>query len=609
MSSSHRGSASSSRQRGRIVSNETRTRSTDRFKWTYEQEKKLIELFDLAISTNKYTLKDPTALGRDYIVGQFNLAFNMNITYGFFKNKLDEFKKSYKMWKFLMKSTGISVDPETSMIYASPEWWDNHEAGCRLTKSFNREPPKFWDIMLESILEEVNNVGDVRVVHTLVADEGVVCIDQVEAQELMLEVVHEEVGENNHLRQQCKKLLLGLEIFNDKVYNNFFLAEALFLDLQVTKHTKFYWKCLNTLQDTYEDKLQLLEAMTCDSRNNEDISKQLDLIMEMTNQPERIQLMFNMNFRWTIIMKFQIAQQKELRLIPNNHNHPVLAFRICQLRSQSVHNLSYEERVELWNMKNEQFEELVIQPSLNYFDQNFQRAPQRTGRGLGWRNIWNRLQEDDAACLQLLRMSLPCFTALCNILQTNYGLQPTSNISIEESVAIFLVICGHNEVQRDVGLRFGRNQETVMRKFSEVLTATELLACDYIRTPTTQELQRISERLLVDRVNYPYISGCVGAMDGTHVCVKVTPELQGMYWNRHDNASLNIMAICDFNMLFTYIWNGAPGSCHDTAVLTMAKESDSEFPMPPLDKYYLVVSGYPNKQGFLAPYRSSRNRL
>ncbi|KAL0774014.1 hypothetical protein Bca101_039165 [Brassica carinata] len=363
-------------------------------------------------------------------------------------------------------------------------------------------------MQLESILEEVNNVGDVGVVHTLVVDEGVVCIDQVEAQELMLEVVHEEVGENNHLRQQCKKLLLGLEIFNDKVYNNFFLA-----------------------------------------------------------------------------------------------------FRICQLRSQGVHNLSYEERVELWNLENEQFEELVIQPSLNYSDQNFQRAPQRTGRGLGWRNIWNRLQEDDAACLQLLRMSLPCFTALCNILQTNYGLQPTSNISIEESVAIFLVICGHNEVQRDVGLRFGRNQETVMRKFSEVLTATEFLACDYIRTPTTQELQRIPERLLVDRVNYPYFSGCVGAMDGTHVCVKVTPELQGMYWNRHDNASLNIMAICDFNMLFTYIWNGAPGSCHDTAVLTMAKESDSEFPMPPLDKYYLVDSGYPDKQGFLAPYRSSRNRV
>jgi len=47
------------------------------------------------------------------------------------------------------------------------------------------------------------------------------------------------------------------------------------------------------------------------------------------------------------------------------------------------------------------------------------------------------------------------FTTLCNMLKTNYGLQLTLNISIGESVAMFLRICGHNEVQRDVGLRFG----------------------------------------------------------------------------------------------------------------------------------------------------------
>ena len=67
------------------------------------------------------------------------------------------------------------------------------------------------------------------------------------------------------------------------------------------------------------------------------------------------------------------------------------------------------------------------------------------------------------------------------------------------------------------------------------------------------------------------------------------------------------MAICDLNMLFTYVWNGAPGSCHDTAVLKMAQNGDSDFPLPPGNKYYVVDSGYPNKQGFLAPYRSSWN--
>ncbi|KAL9816613.1 hypothetical protein AtNW77_Chr4g0279891 [Arabidopsis thaliana] len=62
---------------------------------------------------------------------------------------------------------------------------------------------------------------------------------------------------------------------------------------------------------------------------------------------------------------------------------------------------------------------------------------------------------------------------------------------------MFLQISRHNEVQRDVGLRFGRNQETVKRKFGEGFTTTELLASNYIRTPTTQDLHLITERLEV----------------------------------------------------------------------------------------------------------------
>lgn len=96
MASNRRGNASASGQRGRNASNETRTRTTERFKWTYEQERKLIELFDEAISMSIIVSKI-LRLMAEYMVEKFNLAFNMNITYAFFKNKLDEFKKSYKM--------------------------------------------------------------------------------------------------------------------------------------------------------------------------------------------------------------------------------------------------------------------------------------------------------------------------------------------------------------------------------------------------------------------------------------------------------------------------------------------------------------------------------
>jgi len=55
------------------------------------------------------------------------------------------------------------------------------------------------------------------------------------------------------------------------------------------------------------------------------------------------------------------------------------------------------------------------------------------------------------------------------MLQTNYGLQPTLNISIEESVAMLLRIYGHNEVQRDVGIRFVQNQETAQKNLEKFL--------------------------------------------------------------------------------------------------------------------------------------------
>lgn len=41
----------------------------------------------------------------------------------------------------------------------------------------------------------------------------------------------------------------------------------------------------------------------------------------------------------------------------------------------------------------------------------------------------------------------------------------------------------------------------------------------------------------------------------------------------------------------------------------MAQENDSEFPLPPTNKYYVVDSEYPNKQGFFTPYKFSRNRV
>ncbi|CAA7014312.1 unnamed protein product [Microthlaspi erraticum] len=47
-----------------------------------------------------------------------------------------------------MNSTGISVDPDASMIYASDAWWKERE----FNKGFNRKPPEFWDVMVRCLI-------------------------------------------------------------------------------------------------------------------------------------------------------------------------------------------------------------------------------------------------------------------------------------------------------------------------------------------------------------------------------------------------------------------------------------------------------------------------
>ena len=68
---------------------------------------------DKAIAMTNYRLKDPTPLGKEFVVEKFKEKLNLNITYRVFKEKLDELKKKYKKYVLLKDNTGISVDPLT----------------------------------------------------------------------------------------------------------------------------------------------------------------------------------------------------------------------------------------------------------------------------------------------------------------------------------------------------------------------------------------------------------------------------------------------------------------------------------------------------------------
>ncbi|XP_057443774.1 uncharacterized protein LOC130735922 [Lotus japonicus] len=157
--------------------------------------------------------------------------------------------------------------------------------------------------------------------------------------------------------------------------------------------------------------------------------------------------------------------------------------------------------------------------------------------------------------------------------------------------------------------RFQHSGETISRQFHSVLNVVCGLARDIIK-PIDSSFSDVPDEIKNDVRYYPYFKDCIGAIDGTHIRVCVPPQLQATYIGRKGYTTTNVMAACDFNMCFTFVWAGWEGSAHDAKIFMEALRRPSlHFPHPPHGKYYLVDAGYPTFMGFLGPYKKNRYHL
>jgi hypothetical protein len=173
---------------------------------------------------------------------------------------------------------------------------------------------------------------------------------------------------------------------------------------------------------------------------------------------------------------------------------------------------------------------------------------------------------------------------------------------------MFLWIWGAPQSLRQTENRFCRSIETCSQKFDKVLTSLNKLAADIIR-PVDLEFKTIHPRLQSPRFA-PFFDNCIRAIDGTHILVVVPISKVVQHTGRHGYTTQNVLAICDFDMRFTFVVAGWPGSTHDMRVFKDAIEKyGDKFPHPPEGKFYLVDSGYPNRKGYLAPYKGTKYHL
>jgi hypothetical protein len=264
-----------------------------------------------------------------------------------------------------------------------------------------------------------------------------------------------------------------------------------------------------------------------------------------------------------------------------------------------------------------------------YLDKNPKRIADQSG--MGWLQYVLRTPGE---CHSQLRMSTEIFMDLHDILVSRYGLQPSLHMNTYEALAIFLFTCSGNESNRKSQNRFNHSGETISRKFGEVLNCFMEMAKHFV-VPKDPNFRTVHQRIRDDRRAYPYFKNCIGALDGTHIRVALHPNEQVRYIGKSGIPTQNVLAICDFDMRFTYVSVGQPGSVHDTTVLYNAMKVDQQFfPHPPqsknfsflhnlhyllfsvnmmyylfVDKYYVVDAGYPNRVGYLAPYKGERYHL
>jgi DDE superfamily endonuclease len=206
-------------------------------------------------------------------------------------------------------------------------------------------------------------------------------------------------------------------------------------------------------------------------------------------------------------------------------------------------------------------------------------------------------------------MEKSVFLHLCRTLTEDHGLQGSSRVPFEEAVAIFLYIVGGGKTNRDAQDRFEHSGDTISRYFSKVLMSLLRLATVNVRGRRGM-MRETHPKIQHDTRYWPFFRDAVGAIDGTHIPCIVPMSQQIKYIGRKGSPTMNVLAVCDWDMRFTWAHAGWEGTTHDARMFNTALARRSlKFPHPPNGKYYLVDSGFPFMKGFITPYRRVRYHL
>ncbi|KAK4400337.1 hypothetical protein Sango_1139800 [Sesamum angolense] len=188
--------------------------------------------------------------------------------------------------------------------------------------------------------------------------------------------------------------------------------------------------------------------------------------------------------------------------------------------------------------------------------------------------FYRLVSSSNETCLRNLHMDRNAFGRLCYMLEQSGGVKPTKNVSVPEQVAMFLNVLSHHKKNCVVKHDFIRSGCTVSKHFHRMLHAickmhTVLLAKP---TPTTDDCSD---------PRWKWFKGCLGALDGTFIDVRVPEHEKGRYRTRKGGKCSRQPSFAGFH--------------------SQTQRFTSSY-----WKLLLCNNGYANADDFLMPYRGVR---
>lgn len=113
-------------------------------------------------------------------------------------------------------------------------------------------------------------------------------------------------------------------------------------------------------------------------------------------------------------------------------------------------------------------------------------------------------------------------------------------------------------------------------------------------------------RVQRDPTLYPFFKNAIGAVDGSHLFVSPPAHTRARWQDRDGNLTQNMMAICNFDMFFTFVLVGWEGSAADGPLYHKCFDYGLKVPE---GKYFLADAGFGACDTLLTPYRKTRYHL